>query len=149
MQDKGPPAVPRTFQLAAASILALALVSQPAHAATFRLGHVFEATHPFHVAAIEAMAQFEACTGGEHRFEIYPASQLGSDAQMQEQILIGGIDAQLAGFIFAANAYPPLAIAAAPFVFRDREHAMAYMNSDLFRQAWRGWEERTGQHILS
>jgi tripartite ATP-independent transporter DctP family solute receptor len=141
--------VPKSHHLVAASLLALTIASQPAHAATFRLGHVFDATHPFHVAAVEAMAQFEECTGGEHKFEIYPASQLGSDAQMQEQILIGGIDAQLAGFIFAANAYPPLAIAAAPFVFRDRDHAMAYMHSDLFREAWRGWEEVTGQHILS
>ncbi|RUT34574.1 ABC transporter substrate-binding protein [Arsenicitalea aurantiaca] len=136
---------------AAASLIALsvALTGASAQAATLRLGHVFEATHPFNVAAQEAAAQFETCTGGAHRFEIYPASQLGSDAQLQEQIMIGGVDATLAGFIFAANAYPPLALAAAPFVFRDRDHAMAYMQSDLFKEAWAGWEEATGQHILS
>ncbi|UYQ70903.1 TRAP transporter substrate-binding protein DctP [Pelagibacterium flavum] len=135
------------------AVSALALVvafsGASAQGATFRLGHVFDATHPFHVAALEATEQFEACTDGEHRFEVYPASQLGSDAQMQEQLLIGGLDAQLAGFIFAANSYPPLAVSAAPFVFRDRDHAMRYMDSELFREAWTGWEEATGQHILS
>lgn len=136
---------------AAAGALAagIALTGASAQADTFRLGHVFDASHPFHVAALEATAQFEACTEGNHKFEVYPASQLGSDAQMQEQLLIGGLDAQLAGFIFAASSYPPLAIAAAPFVFRDRDHAMRYMDSDLYREAWAGWEEVTGQHILS
>ncbi len=135
--------------IASVFALTVALTGAQAQAATFRLGHVFEASHPFHVAALEATKQFEACTGGKHRFEVYPASQLGSDAQMQEQILIGALDATLAGFIFAANSYPPLAVSAAPFVFRDRDHAMLYMKSDLFRKAWAGWERATGQHILS
>lgn len=135
--------------LAFSLTLALPLAAADVRADTFRLGHVFEASHPFHTAALEASKQFESCTGDQHRFDIYPASQLGSDAQMQEQILIGALDATLAGFIFAASSYPPLAVSAAPFVFRDREHAMAYMKSDLFKEAWAGWEEETGQHILS
>lgn len=134
---------------ASALAFMVTVASTHAQAATFRLGHVFEASHPFHAAALEATEHFEACTGGQHQFDVYPASQLGSDAQMQEQILIGALDATLAGFIFAAESYPPLAVSAAPFVFRDRDHAMRYMESDLFHEAWAGWEEATGQHILS
>jgi len=131
---------------AAASAFALPFESE---ARTFRLGHVFEVNHPYQKAAIAAAEQFKACTGGAHSIDIYPASQLGSDNDMQEQIRIGGVDITLTGYIFAANSYPPLAISAAPFMFRDRDHALRYMDSDLFKETWRGWEKATGQHVLS
>ena len=132
--------------LAAAMVLALPAESD---ARTFRMGHVFETNHPYHQAALEAVEQFQACTDGDYAIDIYPASQLGSDSEMQEQIRIGGVDVTLTGFIFAANDYPPLAISAAPFLFEDRDHALRYMESDLFKEAWDGWSEATGQHVLS
>lgn len=132
-----------------ATTLAVMLASAGAQAATFKLGHVFDSRHPYHTAALDAAEQFHQCTAGEHNFDIYPASQLGSDAEMQEQILIGGLDATLAGFLFTANSYPPLAMAAAPFILNDREHALRYQDSEMYREAWRGWEEVTGGHVLA
>jgi TRAP-type C4-dicarboxylate transport system substrate-binding protein len=135
---------------AAMLTLSLVAVSGAADSRTFRLGHVFEPHHPFHVAATMAAEHFHACTGGAHSIDLYPSSQLGSDNELQDQIQIGAVDATLASFIFAAaNHYPPLAIGAAPFMFRDRDHALRYMESDLFKEAWRGWMDATGAHILS
>lgn len=138
------------------SIKVLAMVSvasmvfsSTANAAAFKLGHVFDGSHPFNVAAEQAAAHFAECTNNAHSIEIYAASQLGSDVEMQQQILIGGVDITLSGNNFTANSYPPFAIASAPYVFSDRDHALRYQDSDIYRDLWRAWEEVTGQHVLS
>lgn len=134
--------------LAMASAASMAL-SATANAAAFKLGHVFDGSHPFHVAAEQAAAHFAQCSNNEHSIDIYAASQLGSDVEMQQQILIGGLDITLSGNNFTANSYPPFAIASAPFIFADRDHALRYQDSELYRDLWRGWEDVTGQHVLS
>ena len=134
--------------LAAAALGLGAVGATGAQAATFKLGHVYEATHPIHVAAVDAARRFSECTGGAHAIEVFPASQLGKETALNEQIRFGGVDIILTGQIFASGAYEPLAVGAAPYIFRDRDHALAYRTSDVFRDLMKGWSEATGQHML-
>ncbi|MEZ5864598.1 MAG: TRAP transporter substrate-binding protein DctP [Geminicoccaceae bacterium] len=131
-----------------ALVLALAgtaLLGAPAAATEFKLGHVYEASHPIHTAAVAAAEQFAACTDGAHTIQVYPASQLGKETALNEQIQFGGVDMILTGQIFASSNYPALAIGAAPYIFRDRDHALAYRDSDVFKDLMAGWSEATGQ----
>ncbi len=64
-----------------------------------KLGHVTQTTHPYHMAAEHYAALVEERTGGEIKFEIYPARQLGGDLDMLEMVQNGSLDA---GFITAA-----------------------------------------------
>jgi tripartite ATP-independent transporter DctP family solute receptor len=114
-----------------------------------KLGHVYETEHPMHTAALDAAEQVKACTGGEITLEVYPASQLGKETALNEQIRFGGVDIIFTGQNFAAGAYPALAIGAAPYIFKDRDQALRYRTSDVFKELWQGWDEATGQHILS
>jgi tripartite ATP-independent transporter DctP family solute receptor len=135
-----------------ASVVALAagLVGGAADAQqVLRLGHVYDPAHPMHLAAVEAAESFAACTGGSHTIEVFPASQLGSENALNEQIRFGGVDIILTGQIFASSSYPPLAIGAAPYIFANRDQALSYRTSDIFEGLWEGWNAATGQHILS
>lgn len=143
----------RTLSSLALSIGATALVgfgtlASSAGAAELKLGHVYETGHPIHTAAVEAAEQFAKCTDGAHTIQVYPASQLGKETALNEQIRFGGVDIILTGQIFASAEYPALAIGAAPYIFRDRDHALAYRSSDVFRELMQGWSEATGQHML-
>jgi tripartite ATP-independent transporter DctP family solute receptor len=134
--------------VAVAAALAVTAVSGVA-ARELKLGHTYETTHPMHLAAVAAADSFAACTAQEHKIEIYPASQLGTENAMNEQVRFGGIDIILTGQVFASQAYPPLAIGAAPFIFNDLDHALRYMRSDVFHELWDGWNQASGATIMS
>ncbi len=119
-----------------------------ASATEFKLGHVYETGHPIHTAALAAAESFKACTNGAHSIAVFPASQLGKETALNEQIQFGGVDIIFTGQIFASAAYPALAIGAAPYIFRDRDQALAYRTSDVFSDLWAGWSEATGQRMM-
>lgn len=131
-----------------AGALVPCLIVATAQAETvLKLGHVYETEHPMHTAALDAALHMKECTGGEILIEVFPASQLGKETALNEQIRFGGVDIIFTGQNFAAGAYPALAIGAAPYIFRDRDQALRYRTSDVFKELWQGWEEATGQHI--
>lgn len=124
-------------------------VATAAGAAELKLGHVYDVSHPMHKAAVEAADAFKACTSGRHTIAIYPSSQLGSENAINEQVRFGGIDIIFTGQIFASSTFKPLAIGAAPFIFKDKEQALRYRTSPVFKELWDGWSKATSQHILS
>lgn len=134
--------------LAAGGALAAGLGMGAAGAAEFKLGHVYETGHAIHKASVDAAEQFKSCTGGAHSIQVFPASQLGKETALNEQIRFGGVDIILTGQIFASSAYEALAVGAAPYIFRDRDHALAYRTSDVFKDLMKGWSEATGQHMM-
>ena len=132
------------------AVIALSVLGAATGRATeFKLGHVYEVSHPMHVAAVAAAEQFKACTQGRHTIAVYPTSQLGNENALNEQVRFGGVDIIFTGQIFASSAYKPLAIGAAPFIFKDRQQALRYRDSAVFKELWAGWNKATGQHILS
>jgi TRAP-type C4-dicarboxylate transport system substrate-binding protein len=45
---------------------------------TLRFGHVYEASTPYHAAALKAAELLEEKTEGRYTMEVFPASQLGN-----------------------------------------------------------------------
>ena len=81
-----------TGRLTASLIALLPLVWGAAYADQFRMGLP---TPPSHVWTIEANAfakDLEQRSGGEHTVTVFPASQLGNDAQMLQQLQTGALD---------------------------------------------------------
>ena len=120
-----------------------------AHATDFKLAHVYETTHPMHVAALEAVEKFKQCTQGRHTISVFPASSLGNEKALNEQVRFGSVDIVFTGQIFASSNYKPLAVGAAPFMFKDRAQALRYRTSPVFKELWEGWNKATGQTIQS
>ena len=132
----------------AASVVAFSFTGG-SQAAELKLGHVYDVSHPMHTAALEAAESFKACTQGRHTIRVYPASQLGSETAMNQALRLGGVELILTGQTFLYNIYKPIGIGAAPFIFKDREQALRYRTSDLFKELWQGYYKETGQHIMA
>jgi tripartite ATP-independent transporter DctP family solute receptor len=131
-------------------LVATLSVSAPALAQrVLRFAHVYETSHPMHAASVAAAEHFGRCTQGTFRMEVFPASQLGSERSLNEQLRFGGVDVILTGQLFAANDHRPLAVGAAPYIFESRDQALAYRKSAVFRELMEGYNRATGQNMLA
>ncbi|WP_447928155.1 sialic acid TRAP transporter substrate-binding protein SiaP [Vreelandella sp. EE27] len=115
-----------------------------AQANDFVFGHIYEASHSHHKWAQWAAEEIEKRSDGRHTVEVFPSSQLGNEVELNEGLDLGVVDIIYTGNAFAGNAYPPIALGSAPFVFRDFDHWLAYSHSDLFQELAQGYEEATG-----
>lgn len=132
------------FALAALSSSALSQQQR-----VLKFGHVYEPSHPMHAASVAAAEHMQRCTGNAFKVEVFPSSQLGSEVALNEQVRFGGVDIILTGQLFAAQAYKPIAVGAAPYIFRDRAHALKYGSSDIMKGLMAEYNKATGQHMLS
>lgn len=99
----------------------------------FRMG---VPTPPSHVWTIEANAfadSFEAQTAGEHSIAVFPAGQLGNDAQMLQQLQTGALDLAFMPIAEITNRIPELGALYAPYLATDVAAAAALLNSDAAR----------------
>ncbi|HSK41646.1 MAG TPA: sialic acid TRAP transporter substrate-binding protein SiaP, partial [Arenibaculum sp.] len=88
-------------------------------------------------------------TDGRYTMEVFPASALGKETDINQGLTLGTVDIIYTGTNFAGRSYGPLAIAAAPYMFRDFDHWRAYTRSDLFDELASGYEEATGNQIMA
>jgi tripartite ATP-independent transporter DctP family solute receptor len=139
----------RCFTLAGAIVIAL-VVNGPASAQTkLRWAHVYEVTEPFHTEALWAASEIRKRSHGRFDIEVFPASQLGNENQLNEGLGTGAIDIVYVGINFAAATYKPLGISGAPYMLRDFDHWKAYRDSKLFAELARGYEDKTRNKIVA
>jgi len=93
-------------------------------------------TPPSHVWTIEASAfaaNFEERTAGEHSIAVFPAAQLGNDAQMLQQLQTGALDMAFMPIAEITNRIPELGALYAPYLASDVESAAALLATDEAR----------------
>lgn len=133
--------------------LGLGLVFGSATAAqateSLKWGHTYEIGSVYHAAAQRAADAFEKATAGRYEIDIFPASQLGNEASLNEGLSLGTVDIVYSGPTFMSQYYGPIVVSAYPFALRDYDHWKAYSQSDLFKDLGKGYEEATGNHIAS
>ncbi|MCC7271442.1 MAG: sialic acid TRAP transporter substrate-binding protein SiaP [Alphaproteobacteria bacterium] len=135
------------FLVAAGFALALA---QPAAAQTkLKWAHVYEVGEPYHTQALWAAEEIRKRTAGKYEIQVFPASQLGNENQINEALGLGTVDMIYTGVAFAGSIHKPIAITNAPYVLRDFDHWKAYRDSRLFRDIAAGYEQRTGHKVMS
>ena len=116
--------------LGAAIVLALAGLAGPAAAQTkLKWAHVYETGEPYHTQALWAAEEIEKRTNGRYEIEVFPASQLGNENQINEALGLGTVDMIYTGVAFAGSIYKPLAITNAPYILRDFDHWKAYRDA--------------------
>jgi len=140
-----------TRGLALAGIIAIAVAMASPASAQIKLkwAHVYEVTEPFHTEALWAASEIKKRTNGKFDIEVFPASRLGNENQLDEGLGHGTVDIVYAGINFVAATYPPLGISGAPFMLRDFEHWKAYRASKLFADLAKGYEDKTGRKIVA
>ena len=111
--------------------------------------HVYETSEPFHKWSVWAGDEIKKRTNGKYEVQVFPASTLGKESDINQGLTLGTVDVILSGASFAGNSYKPLAITYFPFIFRDAEHQLKYARSDVFRDLAKGYDDKTGNHITA
>ena len=141
-----------TLKLAAASAL-LATIVMPfgvAHAQTkLKWAHVYETSEPYHKWSVWAADEFKKRTNGKFEIQVFPASSLGKESDINQGLQLGTVDIILTGASFASNSYPRLAVSYYPFTFRDADHVIKYGKSDVFKELAEGYKKATGNTVTA
>ncbi|WP_112324433.1 sialic acid TRAP transporter substrate-binding protein SiaP [Oceanibium sediminis] len=111
--------------------------------------HVYESSEPYHTCAVAANDLLMDATEGRYGIEVFPASSLGKEVDINEGLGFGTVDIIYTGQLFAGRSYGPIAIGGAPFMFRDYDHWDKFRNSDLFDELAQGYTEASGNHITA
>ena len=111
--------------------------------------HVYETSEPVHKYSVWAAEEIKKRTNGKYDIQVFPASSLGKEADINQGLTLGTVDIILSGASFAGNTYKPLAITYFPFIFRDAEHQLSYAKSDVFKELAKGYDDKSGNHITA
>ena len=98
---------------------------------------------------VNAAAILEEKTDGRYTMEVFPASQLGKEAALNEALSLGTVDAIYTGVAFLGQSYGPISISDYPFTMRSYEHWKAYVNSDLFSEMATEYKNISGNTIAT
>ena len=111
--------------------------------------HVYETSEPFHKWSVWAGDEIKKRTNGKYEVQVFPASTLGKEADINQGLTLGTVDIILSGASFAGNTYKPLAVSYFPFIFRDADHLLKYAKSDVFKELAKGYDDKSGNHITA
>jgi len=111
--------------------------------------HVYETSEPFHKYSVWAGEEIKKRTNGKYEIQVFPASSLGKESDINQGLTLGTVDIILTGASFAGNTYRPLAVTYFPFIFRDADHLLKYAKSDVFAELSKGYDEKSGNHITA
>jgi tripartite ATP-independent transporter DctP family solute receptor len=106
--------------------------------------HVYETSEPYHTAAVWAAGEIKKRTNGRYDVEVFPASSLGKETDINQGLTLGTVDIIYTGQLFAGRVYGPAAIGGAPFMFRDFAHWQKYATSPLFAELMEGYRKQSG-----
>jgi len=133
-----------------AAAAAVTLAAGPALAQQkLKWAHVYETSEPYHTESVWAAAEIKRRTNGKFDIEVFPASTLGKETDINQGMTLGTIDMIISGPSFAARSYPRLGIAYYPFIFRDGDHLIAYSKSPIFAEMVEEYRKKTGIQILA
>lgn len=132
---------------AAAMLMATTIA---AHAqTTLKWAHVYETSEPFHTESVWAAEEIGKRTEGRYKIDVFPASQLGKESDINQGLKLGTVDIIISGSSFASRDYKPIGVTYYPYIFRDPSHLLAYTKSDVFKKLAQGYEEASGNHITA
>ncbi|MCV2886806.1 TRAP transporter substrate-binding protein [Ruegeria aquimaris] len=109
---------------------ALVLGALPAAATEFRLGLITPPPHTWTKAAEAFGAELAEKSGGAHSVSVFPAQQLGNEAQMLQQLQTGALDMAFMTIAEVSNRVPNMGAFYAPYLANDIGHAAAILRSD-------------------
>jgi tripartite ATP-independent transporter DctP family solute receptor len=111
--------------------------------------HVYETSEPYHTESVWAAAEIKKRSNGKFDIQVFPASSLGKETDINQGMTLGTVDMIISGPSFAARSYPRIGIAYYPFIFRDGEHLLAYSKSEVFKEIAEGYRAKTGIQITA
>jgi len=116
-----------------ASAALVAASSLAAQAEEFRLGLITPPPHIWTKAAEAFGAELNDASGGAHSVSVFPARQLGNEAEMLQQLQTGALHMAFLTVAEVSNRAPDFGAFYAPFLANDIGHAARIIQSDYAR----------------
>ncbi|MFP7674597.1 TRAP transporter substrate-binding protein [Marivita sp. S0852] len=117
--------------LGRAALAALALVTASAASAKdFRLGLITPPSHVWTKAAEAFGTELEEASDGAHSVTVFPARQLGNEAEMLQQLQTGALDMAFMTVAEVSNRVTDFGAFYAPYLANDIAHAGRILRSD-------------------
>jgi tripartite ATP-independent transporter DctP family solute receptor len=137
--------------LASAAVLAFGLIAAPVAFAQQKLkwAHVYETSEPYHTESVWAAEEIKKRSNGKFDIQVFPASSLGKETDINQGLTLGTVDMIISGPSFAARTYPRFGIAYYPFIFRDGDHLLAYSKSPVFQEMVSEFRAKTGIQVTA
>ncbi len=139
----------KTLIAAAAALMTAGAMTSTLAQTKLKWAHVYETSEPYHTESVWAAEEIKKRTAGKFEIQVFPASSLGKETDINQGMLLGTVDMIISGPSFAARSYPRLGIAYYPFIFRDGDHLLAYSKSPVFKEMVDGFRAKTGIQILA
>ena len=136
------------FRLTLSTTLALGLLALPAAAAELRVGLITPPSHQWTQTAQDIAADLAERSAGEITLVVLPSGQLGSEAQMLQQLQSGSLDFGMFTLGEFANRNADYGVFLAPFIATDAAAARALLRGDVAQELLGGFRQ-FGLHGLA
>jgi tripartite ATP-independent transporter DctP family solute receptor len=111
--------------------------------------HVYETSEPFHKWSVWAAAEIEKRTNGKYHIDVFPASSLGKESDINQGLTLGTVDMIISGLSFAARVTPRIGVGYYPYTFRDGDHLIKWSKSDAFKSLADEYRNKSGIQITA
>jgi tripartite ATP-independent transporter DctP family solute receptor len=115
---------------------------------TLQLAHSYTETQPQHRCGAQVIADEVSAADVGVTVEIFPASQLGPDADRIASVVSGDIDMDIQGASALGAVYEPVQVLDAAYAFDDSDHLARYFDGEASDELLQGFEDETGVHTL-
>ena len=111
--------------------------------------HVYETSEPYHKWSVWAAGEIEKRTNGKYHIDVFPASSLGKESDINQGLTLGTVDMIISGLSFAARTLPRIGVGYYPYTFRDGDHLLKYAKSDVFKEMIDEYRNKSGIQITA
>ena len=106
----------KTITTGALFAAALGLCSLAQAQTKLKWAHVYETSEPYHAQSVWAAEEIKKRSNGKFDIQVFPASSLGKETDINQGLQLGTVDIIISGPSFAARSYPRFGIAYYPFI---------------------------------
>jgi tripartite ATP-independent transporter DctP family solute receptor len=139
----------KTLAVGAAMALSLGAASLAQAQTKLKWAHVYETSEAYHTQSVWAADEIKKRSNGKFDIQVFPASTLGKETDINQGLQLGTVDMIISGPSFAARSYPRFGIAYYPFIFRDGEHLLAFAKSGVFKEMVDDFRAKTGIQVTA
>jgi tripartite ATP-independent transporter DctP family solute receptor len=111
--------------------------------------HVYETSEPYHTWSVWAAGEIEKRTNGKYHIDVFPASSLGKESDINQGLTLGTVDMIISGLSFAARTMPRIGVGYYPYTFRDGDHLIKWAQSPAFKEMTDEYRNKTGIQITA
>ncbi|AJD43506.1 TRAP dicarboxylate transporter substrate-binding protein DctP subunit (plasmid) [Rhizobium gallicum] len=135
----------RTLIMSSVAMTATLATPRIMHASSpefsFKFANIMPVDHPLNTRMTEASNKISEQTDGRVSIQVFPASQLGTDADMLSQLRSGGLDLLAQTGLIAATLVPPAAITGVGFAYPDYAQVWKSVDGELGRSIRTAFEK--------